>query len=292
MTEAVESSSRKGNLIDFIKRNQILSFILITVIISYFIGVPYQMWTGEFFEVTTGFASLYFQRLTIVYGPGLAAISITYLTVGKIGVKNLIRGLKPSKKYWKWYLVLPIFPFAITFTSFFIGGVSLEHLFSVTEDNWIILIGHLVLQTLIIGIGEELGWRGWLLPKLANKYPLGISILFMALIWGVWHFPILFRGPAIVIPWILMLFSLSIVFTWIWLRVKGAVSVLALAHASVNSTQFFLENELSKEYAHLILNSWEVNGYLYLALGICFLFPLGRHFNFQLKMNDVQPKKN
>ena len=297
MTEVVQSLNSKSNLTNWIKRNQIISFILFTLFFSYLIGVPYSLWMKGFLEESAGFTSVYLQRLLTVYGPALAAITITYLTNRKSGVKNLCQKLIPSKKHWEWYLFLPVIASVITFTSFLIGGLSFINLTSIIADSWFIFFGHLILQTLIIGIGEELGWRGWLLPKLTDKYSLAVSILFISIIWGLWHFPILLSGPAIVMPWLYLLFSASIILTWIWLKVKGNIAVLVIAHASLNSAQFFLENQFSKENAGLILQSWEINGYIYLVMAGFFLFLMRKILNKNvkldngtLKINDVQPK--
>ena len=297
MTEVVQSLNSKSNLTNWIKRNQIISFILFTLFFSYLIGVPYSLWMKGFLEESAGFTSVYLQRLLTVYGPALAAITITYLTNRKSGVKNLCQKLIPSKKHWEWYLFLPVIASVITFTSFLIRGLSFIHLSSIIADNWFMLLGHLILQTLIIGMGEELGWRGWLLPKLTDKYSLAVSILFISIIWGLWHFPILLSGPAIVMPWLYLLFSASIILTWIWLKVKGNIAVLVIAHASLNSAQFFLENQFSKENAGLILQSWEINGYIYLVMAGFFLFLMRKILNKNvkldngtLKINDVQPK--
>lgn len=286
MTNVLERLNDNRRLINLIRKNQIFSFILFTLFFSYLIGVPFNIWIREFSAVTTGFTEVYLQRVVTVYGPGLAAITIIYIADGKGGIKSLLQTLRPKRKHWKWYLLLPLISSIITFSSFLIGGVSFNILFSIIADNWILLIGHLILQSLIIGIGEELGWRGWLLPKLADKYVFAISILLVAIIWGLWHFPILFNGPAIVIPWLMMLFSFSIIFTWIWLKVKGDISVLVIAHASANSPQFFLENVLSKDYSQIILHSWEISGYIYLTVGGFFLFFMRKFLNKPLKIKN------
>lgn len=208
----------------------------------------------------------------MVIGPSIGAITVSYLTNGNTGVQDLLQKLVPRKKELGWYLTLPIIATAITFISFLIGGLSINRLFNILADSWVLLILHLVIQTLIIGIGEELGWRGWLLPKLTNRYSLAVSMLLIFIIWGFWHFPILFMGADIVVPWIFVIISATIILTWIWMKTKGNIFILAIAHASINSSQFFLENQIGQDENQLILNSWGVNGYLYIMIGGIFLF--------------------
>lgn len=40
-------------------------------------------------------------------------------------------------------------------------------------------------------LGEEWGWRGYLLPKLTTLYGIVPSTMFVAVIWTMWHFPLI-----------------------------------------------------------------------------------------------------
>ncbi len=107
-------------------------------------------------------------------------------------------------------------------------------------------IGAIVISPILNGIatfGEEFGWRAYLLPKLM---PLGWrkAMLLMALIWGVWHWPVIFMGyeygfkyPGY--PWVgpllfvLMTFSFGTFLAWITLR-GGSVWPAVIGHAAIN----------------------------------------------------------
>jgi membrane protease YdiL (CAAX protease family) len=57
-----------------------------------------------------------------------------------------------------------------------------------------VLVGAFI--NVIPAIGEELGWRGWLLPK---RMPLGTvpALVLSGIIWGIWHAPlVLLRYPG------------------------------------------------------------------------------------------------
>ncbi len=93
---------------------------------------------------------------------------------------------------------------------------------------------------LIPALGEELGWRGWLLPKLL---PLGTlpALLVMGVIWGLWHAPLILLGYnyADAPGWlaltsmVVMCVLVGAVFGWLRLR-SGSVWPAALAHAAFN----------------------------------------------------------
>ena len=97
------------------------------------------------------------------------------------------------------------------------------------------LLAHAVLQFLFAGCGEELGWRGWLLPHLMKRHRTSTSAAIVGAVWGSWHVFILLNGFRTAAAFLFGVFGLSFLFTALWQRVKGNVFVLAVAHASVNA---------------------------------------------------------
>ncbi len=93
---------------------------------------------------------------------------------------------------------------------------------------------------LIPALGEELGWRGWLLPKLM---PLGTlpALLISGVVWGIWHAPLILLGynypntPGwlALTAMVSMCILIGAVFGWLRLR-SGSVWPAALAHAAFN----------------------------------------------------------
>jgi membrane protease YdiL (CAAX protease family) len=93
---------------------------------------------------------------------------------------------------------------------------------------------------LVPALGEEIGWRGWLLPKLM---PLGAvpAILISGVIWGAWHAPLVLLGYDYpdapgwlgVTAMVVMCTLVGTIFGWLRLR-SGSVWPAALAHAAFN----------------------------------------------------------
>lgn len=59
----------------------------------------------------------------------------------------------------------------------------------------IVVVGFTSIATAVSsGLGEEIGWRGFLAPELAKAMPFIVACLVTGIIWGLWHFPIVFGG--------------------------------------------------------------------------------------------------
>lgn len=103
--------------------------------------------------------------------------------------------------------------------------------------KWPELAGSFVFILLFIGLGEEPGWRGFALPRLQERFtPLRASMI-LALVWAVWHFPLLRTEilPAFMAPFIANVIAATFFLTWLFNRSRGSVLMPMLAHASVNT---------------------------------------------------------
>jgi len=100
---------------------------------------------------------------------------------------------------------------------------------------WPLFPAHALLQFVFVGCGEELGWRGWLLPELMTRHRTIVAAAIVGAIRGPWHVFTLLSGFRIAAAFLFGVFGLSLLFTALWERVGGNVFVLAVAHASVNA---------------------------------------------------------
>lgn len=105
---------------------------------------------------------------------------------------------------------------------------------------WILLV--CFAHNLLLGgsLGEEIGWRGFLLPALLKEMsPIRASIV-LAVVWGLWHLPIdLVAGFGVtgvyaVLARIIWTVPLTILFTWFYLRSQGSLLIAILLHTSIN----------------------------------------------------------
>ena len=101
------------------------------------------------------------------------------------------------------------------------------------------LFPHLVLTLLFGGpLGEEPGWRGFVLPRLrANLHPIPASLI-VGVIWAVWHLPLwwITDVPAPFWLYVVGVLPLTYLFTWVWEHTEGSVLLALLFHASLNTS--------------------------------------------------------
>ncbi|NOU49308.1 CPBP family intramembrane metalloprotease [Pseudoalteromonas sp. JBTF-M23] len=99
-----------------------------------------------------------------------------------------------------------------------------------------------ILFTLIVvAIGEEAGWRAWLLPELQKRFSPLVSSFFLGLIWGAWHFPLFVIGqypdaPTAVFAKMGACVILATLFTWLYNHSKQSLLVAVIFHTALNNS--------------------------------------------------------
>lgn len=90
-----------------------------------------------------------------------------------------------------------------------------------------------------MGMGEEIGWRGFVLPKLMEKFSPFASTLIIIPIWYGFHLPKIIDWSDSLHYYINLFFgiiALAFLFTLLFIRFKEDVFLIALVHASYNVT--------------------------------------------------------
>jgi membrane protease YdiL (CAAX protease family) len=91
---------------------------------------------------------------------------------------------------------------------------------------------------LIGAVMEELGWRGYALPRLLAQRPALISALVIGIPWGILHLGLALPGMMNAgTPWtatVLQIIGLSVVLTWLFIQARGSLVIVILYHAGQN----------------------------------------------------------
>ena len=194
-----------------------------------------------------------------MWGPGIAAL-ITTLAITKQPISSLrLNTLGPKRYYlWAWFLP-PLLVILSGLLTVLIRTGQLDTEFTFMQQQMAqtgtqlplstgLLVLIQIIQALLLGplinviftMGEELGWRGFLLPRLL---PLGQwkALLVSGLIWGIWHAPAIAQGhnyPDHPILGILLMtvfcILIGIIIGWMYLNTRSPW-VAALAHGSLNA---------------------------------------------------------
>jgi membrane protease YdiL (CAAX protease family) len=191
----------------------------------------------------------------IMWCPALAAM----LTL-KLHERNLADlGWKwPKTKYALLSWFIPLLYAAITYTIVWLAGwggvpnrqfmarvvgmMGLNASPAVSTLIYVLFFGTFgMVRSAASALGEEIGWRGFLVPQLAKKCSFTATAWISGIVWACWHYPILIWGgynagtPAWygLTCFTVMVVAISFVFAWMRLR-SGSLWTGAILHASHN----------------------------------------------------------
>lgn len=98
-----------------------------------------------------------------------------------------------------------------------------------------------IIGLLIGSIGEEIGWRGFMLPYFNRKYSLLNSAIFTGILWGAWHFfKLAAYGFLGYLLFILLITEFSLMMAWIYSRSNRNMICMVLFHLGVNASSMLL----------------------------------------------------
>lgn len=176
-------------------------------------------------------------------GPALAALTVTGFAQGRTGLRHLLAAATRWRAGWfAWTLAVggPLFLMGAGILAVRAGGQdwpSLDRLTHVSEYSNLSLLALLGAEVLFYGIGEELGWRGFALPRMATRSGLLLGALSLSVPWALWHLPLLLindtysaMSPLLLGGWFFSLMTGSVLLAFLWKVSGGSVLVVAVFH--------------------------------------------------------------
>jgi membrane protease YdiL (CAAX protease family) len=108
-------------------------------------------------------------------------------------------------------------------------------------EPWYLMAGAIAVSTWVQA-GEEIGWRGYALPRLSNRFGLGAASIILGIIWACWHVPFFFIRASDTLGqsfplYLLQVTALSVAIAWLYWRTNGSLLLVMLMHAAVNNTK-------------------------------------------------------
>lgn len=183
--------------------------------------------------------------LVIVLIPALLAILLVAMTGGRKSLADLLRKPFQWRVGFKWYAIALGLALG-TRLAMSLLALGLGWIPAIRMRPWppqLLII--FAVFTIYGAIMEELGWRGYLLPRLLAHRPALVSALIIGVSWGVIHLGLLLPGQmnagAPWLPTILQLTGLSVTITWLFVQTRGNLVIPILYHAGQSYFAFFDE---------------------------------------------------
>lgn len=195
----------------------------------------------------------FFVILTLGWGFIFVSLLMTWLTLGRDEMTKLFKRFFIWRVGWKWWLVaillLPALRFAAIPLTAWLTGVPADYSHPMIRDVvpldaplLMLVVPWIIFE--ILTNGEEMGWRGYVLPRLQAKYNALVASLIVGVIWAVWHLPKFFGtgfNDELSLIWFTVAhLALAILYTWLYNNTRGSLLLVVLFHAAGNTTGMFL----------------------------------------------------
>jgi membrane protease YdiL (CAAX protease family) len=176
-----------------------------------------------------------------VFAPGLVAVALTHRDEGREATRRLLG------RVFTWRVPARSYVFAIAYIPAIELSAALAHRLAAGtwprfgQTPWY-LMAMLLLVSTWVQAGEEVGWRGYALPRLSVRFGLAAGSVILGIVWALWHLPLffVFRGDTLgqSFPlYLLQVTAISVAAAWLYWRTGGSLLLVMLLHATVNNTK-------------------------------------------------------
>jgi membrane protease YdiL (CAAX protease family) len=224
--------------------------------------------------------SYYFAALGAIAGPTLASLTVTAITTGKAGLRQLLRRYVLWRVGLRWYLLVlvgvPLIQLASS--SVFLGKAPLTAFIQQWPLFFTTYLPDVLIIVVAVQLWEEGGWSGFAIPALQQHFGAWRAALIFGPLWALWHLPLFFVPGQIfptkvdaitmIVQMVLTMIVgvlLRIVMTWVFNNTKASILIAILLHAALDAS-----NGGSAYITHLLPVS-QLGGY---GLGASLFAPL------------------
>lgn len=238
-----QSSSNLSNLKKFMQQHPLFSFFFMTYAFSWITLIPYIL--SEWSILPHISVYKIFFAINPFVGPTLAAYIMNHITGGN----NLRKRLKQFRVGWQWYVFILLgIPAVLLFGIIILPGAITS--FRGLSSSFFVSYPLSFIAIFFLGgpLGEEIGWRGYALPRMQSRFGALRATLLLGVLWTFWHLPHFLTsaqrgGPGtglsifyINLPiFFLMVMDITIIITWVFNHTKGSLFIAILLHTSINT---------------------------------------------------------
>ncbi|MGH7521134.1 MAG: lysostaphin resistance A-like protein [Gemmatimonadales bacterium] len=143
----------------------------------------------------------------------------------------------------RWYLFALLYLAVIKLVAAIVYRIMSGTWPAMVQEPWFAYFAATVIFT-PVQAGEEIGWRGYALPRLTQRFGLGAAAILLGIIWAAWHLPLFFvaatdtTGQSFPV-YALSVTAISVAIAWLYAR-TGSLLLAMLMHAAVNNTPHFV----------------------------------------------------
>ena len=223
------------------------------------------------------------------FAPGLVAVALTRKAEGSEGTKRLLEPIFQWQVGARWYVFAIVYIPAVKLTAALLHRVATGSWPAFGDVPWYVMAGAIVISTWVQA-GEEVGWRGFALPRLTDRFGLAPASVILGIVWATWHLPLFFipgtttYGQSFPL-YLLQVTALSAAIAWLFWRTGGSLLLVMLLHAAVNNTKDIVPSAVPGATNAFALSTSLV-GWLTVAL----LWIAGAVFLFQVRNVTALPR--
>ena len=246
------STPRPAHTQSLVRRHPLISFYVLTYAVSWLLWAPLVIF-GDRVPGPLAFILLLLGSLV----PSTMGVLFVALLRGRSGVRTLLGRLLHARIGLRWYLAVValtmLAPLAVG-VSILMGGDT------PVVDNTV--FGVLFLFAFMIfpgsALGEELGWRGFVLPRMQARHSALKASLLIGILWGPWHLPLWLTGSeghpiSLYVPFVVAVVASSVFYTWLYNNTGGSLLIVVLYHAASNLPITVLITPLGSQMAQPFL---------------------------------------
>lgn len=185
-------------------------------------------------------------RICVGYGFVAAAVIMTGATLGATGVKELLRRFLIWRVGFFWYAFALLAFALIDLTAIGLYAVATgqwpdfdrvmaRQISGTTAHLWLFAPAFWLFN--VFANGEEIGWRGYALPRLQARHNAWTSSLIVGVVWAVWHVPkylVAGNSDSFALAATTMI-ARSFICTWMYNNTRGSLLLVTLFHAAGNT---------------------------------------------------------
>ncbi len=221
-------------------------------LVTFFLLTYAVMWTCFFTVVAAGIPVGTPLGVLLIhlgaYSPSLVALGLTARAEGGSGVRALLSRILQWRVPARWYLFAVGYIPAIKLTAALVQRVATGAWPRLGSEAWYLIPVAVAFST-PFQAGEEIGWRGYALPRLATRFGLARASVLLGLIWACWHLPQFFIPEADTFGqsffvYVLQVTALSVAMAWLYARTNGSLLLVMLLHSAVNNAKDIVPSAL------------------------------------------------